>query len=416
MKNEIPHDDEAERALIGACLIEPQRCIPVIVKRLVGSEAFHDLRHKKIFAAINSMETSDVDCVTVNSAVGMFDYLNRCTEACFSTANLESWLEIVEEKHTLRKILKFCHEAIANVESSSPVGEIVDSLEQNVMRLRSVRNDPKSIKALLSEATHVLEHRAIHGDAVTGLPTGLIDLDKLTDGLHRGEMIVVAALPSCGKTALAVNVAMHNALSGNAVGILSAEMRPVQLVIRSVCAEARVNYKKISEEDCIKIQLAVGKIAKAPIYIEQVSGFTIGQIVATARRMKQAHGVVLIVIDYIQLLIGMGDNREQQVASVGRGIKQIAGELDIPVIALSQLNDDGKLRESRAIGQDADSVWLLSNDGDWVPRDQQVVLSVDKCRDGETGKVGLLFRKQYTRFESVSKVTETDYQSPHANE
>ena len=177
----------------------------------------------------------------------------------------------------------------------------------------------------------------------------------------------------------------------------------VQLTVRSICAESHVNFRRITEPDCVKIALSLGKLAKAPVYIESVSGCTIGQIQAITRRMSQRYGVKLIVVDYIQLIAGTGDNREQQIASVGRGLKSIATELSIPVLALSQLNDDGRLRESRSIGMDADSVWILANDGEWQPQIQPVTLTVTKCRDGETGKVLLTFLKSYTRFESSSK-------------
>ncbi len=235
-------------------------------------------------------------------------------------------------------------------------------------------------------------------------------MDKKSDGLHKGELIVLAAPPSCGKTALAVNIAVHNAFAGVSVGILSAEMRPVQLVIRSVCSESRVNFRRISECDVPKMISVVGRMSQSPIHIEQVSGYTIGKVTACARRMKHSQGIQLLVLDYIQLIAGTGDNREQQIASVGRGMKAIASELEIPVIALSQLNDEGRLRESRAIGMDADSVWVISNKGEWQSDVQPVTLCVQKCRDGETGSVDLTFLKTITRFESAThESSETRY-------
>ena len=205
-----------------------------------------------------------------------------------------------------------------------------------------------------------------------------------------------------------MNIAVHNALRGTPSGILSAEMRPVQLVIRSLCAETRVNFRELGEKSIEKIIPVMARFSKSPIFIEKANGFTIGQVQAAARRMKQKHKIELLVVDYIQLISGIGDNREQQIASVGRGLKGIAAELEIPVIALSQLNDDGRLRESRAIGMDADSVWILANDGDWQPKIQPITLKVEKCRDGETGKVKLVFFKENTRFENESKVSEAD--------
>jgi replicative DNA helicase len=409
----IPNDSEAERALIGACLSQPVQCIPIAQREFTSEEAFHDERHKIIWRTIGEMCPTEIDVVTVQSKIGMLEYLNQCVDACFSTANLQTWIQIVREKHILRKVLHLAHNAIKMVNHAEGTTALLDALEADVMKLRIVRSEIKTIKVLVADATHVMEFKAMNGDKITGLSTGLMDLDTLTDGLHGGEMIVVAALPSCGKTALGVNVAVFNALAGNPVGILSAEMRPVQLVVRSLCAESRVNMRRITEGDIVPLQTASVRIANAPIYIEQVSGFTIGQVIATGRRLKQAHGIKLLVLDYIQLITGIGDNREQQVSSVGRGMKMIASELEIPVIALSQLNDDGKLRESRAIGQDADSVWVLTNDGEWQPHSQPITLSVDKCRDGETGKVKLLFQKQHTRFESVSKFHDGEPRKQH---
>ena len=154
--------------------------------------------------------------------------------------------------------------------------------------------------------------------------------------------------------------------------------------------------------------VAAGKISHAPIYIENANGMTIGQVQAMARRLHQKHGIKIILIDYIQLLIGTGDNREQQISSISKGLKAIAIELKCCVLALSQLTDDGKLRESRAIGHDADSVWKLENNGEWQPHTQPIKLVVEKCRDGETGKVELIFQKQFTRFENVAKITDED--------
>ena len=146
-----------------------------------------------------------------------------------------------------------------------------------------------------------------------------------------------------------------------------------------------------------------GKLSNAPIHIENASGMTIGQLTASARRMSQKHGIKIFVVDYIGLILGKGDNREQQIASISKGIKSMAMELNCAVLALSQLNDDGKLRESRAPGQDADSVWKLLNDGEWQKTIQPIKLNVEKCRDGETGVIDLIFKKEHTRFENASK-------------
>jgi replicative DNA helicase len=228
-------------------------------------------------------------------------------------------------------------------------------------------------------------------------------------------LIVVAGFPSTGKTALAVNIAVHCALNKIPAAIFSAEMRPVQLVIRSLCSNARANYHHLFQEDIARMIPEVARLSKAPIFIEPAQGMSIGQVVAVARRLKQKHGIQIVVVDYIQLLSGIGDNREQQVSSISKGLKAMALELEVAVLALSQLTDDGKLRESRAIGQDADTIWKLENEGEWQPKVQPIKINIEKCRDGETGKVDLTFLKEFTRFECVSKFGAVDAQYPHNN-
>lgn len=236
-----------------------------------------------------------------------------------------------------------------------------------------------------------IEQKCLSNGAITGLTTGLVDLDKLTDGLHAGEMIVLAALPSRGKTALAVNIAVLNALRGVPVAILSAEMQPVQLVVRSICSESRTNFQRIQTGDIPKMTAAASAINKSPLYIEQASGFTIGQVQAIGRRLKQKHDIKLMVIDYQQRLTGTGDNTEQRTASISKGVKDLCMELRIPIILLSQVNEAGQTKHARATAEDTDSLWKLDNEGEWQPLIQPVKLNVEKCRDGQTGSVFLTF-------------------------
>ena len=218
----------------------------------------------------------------------------------------------------------------------------------------------------------------------------------------------MAGYPSTGKTAVSVGMAVFNAIRNTPCAVFSAEMRPVQLVVRAICSESRVNFYRVSEENVPTMRVAASKLSSAPLYIEQANRLSMGQVLAIARRLKQKHGIALAVIDYIQLLTGIGDNREQEIADIAKGCKAMAMELDIPVLALSQLTDDGKLRESRAIGQIADSVFKLENIGEWQPSVQPIKLIVEKCRDGATGFVELAFLKEFTRFENATKVEQKD--------
>ena len=412
-----PYAEESERAIIGCCLNLPVVSLPE-AQQFLTAEHFYDLRNQKIWEAINSLPLEKVNVMTVfqklkddktSEQVGGIAYL---CEAQNNVAGLESqlstWLEIVVEKFTLRKIIKTCVDIVGEAYESINANLLLDKVETEILAIRPNQTNATDIKSLVREATHKLEFKATNPDKMGGLSTGLSDLDRLTDGIHGGEMIVVAGFPSTGKTALSVNIAVFNALAGIPTAVFSAEMRPVQLVVRSLCSEARVNYHRITNGDIPKLTTATARLATSKIHIEAANRLTIGQVAARARRLKQKHDIKMIVVDYIQLLQGIGDNREQEISSISKGLKAIALELEVPVLALSQLTDDGKLRESRSIGQDADSVWKLENDGEWQAHVQPIKLRVEKCRDGETGIVNLTFLKTITRFENASKVDYSD--------
>jgi replicative DNA helicase len=275
---------------------------------------------------------------------------------------------------------------------------------------------------------------------LTGIGTGFVDFDKMTTGLHEGEMVVIAARPSVGKTSLAMNIAEHVALELKIpTGVFSLEMTADQLVLRMLCSRSRVNLRSIrdgflAERDFPKLTGAAGKLAAAPLIVDDTSALSILQLRARARRMKQQHGIQLFVIDYLQLLHSTSrkaENRQQEIADISGGIKALAKELAVPIIVLSQLNrevekragEDAKprlsdLRESGAIEQDADLVGLLyretkSKDGedDANEAEQDAIpmkLYIAKQRNGPTGDVALTFLKSYTRFESAAKVALED--------
>jgi replicative DNA helicase len=400
-----PFDESAEKAVIGCCVTTPAESIPEAGLVITTPEFFYDQRCRRAWQAANSLPAENVNVITLadrmapamdRTAAAMF--LGECQEAAFSSANLPSWLDIVQDKFILRRIIAVAGRAMAAAYESSSV-EVLEAFEREALTIRPVKRAESDIRALMGEAIAMIEQRVALGGAISGLSTGLHDLDRKSDGLHPGELIVLAALPSCGKTALAVNIGVHNALAGVPVGILSAEMRPVQLALRSLCSEARVNFKHVTEGDQPALVVQVGRLSRSPLYIQQSNGWTIAQATAQARRWAQQHGIRLLVADYIQRFSAFGENREREIASIGAGFKNIALELGIPVIALSQLNDDGKLRESRALGQDGDSVWKLENDGERQPAVQSVILRIEKCRDGEVGNVPLTFFKTFTRFE-----------------
>ncbi|MFZ1074128.1 MAG: replicative DNA helicase, partial [Verrucomicrobiia bacterium] len=415
-----PNSPEMEIGVLGCQLLDPNQCVNNFIQKFKdGALVHYDLRHQVIQSVILAMfeERKPISIITVQQylkdrgeldQIGGLPYLMQI-EDIPSAANFSYYAGIVEEKYTMRRLIKTCTEIMGRVyEASELPNKILEQAEQEILKIRSAPSIAKDIRELMQGAIDLVEKRATNWDLITGLSTGLADLDKMTDGLHGGEFIVIGASTSCGKTALALNIIVHNALKKIPAGFLSAEMIPVRLALRSLCAESRVNFKKIGDNEIPAMTRAAGRITNSPIHIDSINGFSIGQVRAMARRMKQQHGIKILAVENIQLLSGTGDNREQEIASISRGLKGLALELDIAVLGLSQLNDDGKLRESRAIGHDADSAWIIANDGAWQPKIQPVILKVEKCRDGETGIVNLTFVKEHTRFEQSAKVDESD--------
>jgi replicative DNA helicase len=345
--------------------------------------------------------------------IGGIAYLSSLQDAVPSAANLSYYLDVMTEKATARKMIRLCETAMAKAYTAAEIGPVVDEFEKDALQIRRVASGNNSLKETCRLAVERMQTMFESGGKISGLSTGLHDLDRLTDGMHGGEMIVVAAYPSCGKSALAAQIAVHNAVNHIPAAIFSCEMRPVNLVMRAICAASKINLYDIRDgmanmDDFDRMSRQVSKLSSLPLFIENTNGFSIGQLVALARRMKQQHGIKFAVVDYIQLLSCEAGSREQEISGISKGLKAIAMELDIPVMALSQLNDEGKLRESRAIGQDADSVWKLSNDGEWQPRIQPVKLCAEKNREGATGQINLTFFKEHTRFELAAKVSEED--------
>jgi replicative DNA helicase len=413
-----------EQGVLGCCLISPNECLTECVEKLkAGKEVFYDLRHQEIFETMVAMfdARQPIELVTLQQnlkdrqllgQVGGISYLSELQDSVPSAANLSYYLDVVKEKFLLRKMIQTCSGVVGRIyDYEGDVDTLMDELERTILSIRVVPSVSRSIRDLLNDAMPQIEARAQDWSKIFGLSTGLADLDQMTDGIHSGEFIVIAAPTSCGKTALALQICLDNALNGVPVGFLSAEMQAVKLAIRTVANKARVNMRRLSEPDLMTMTPVMASIAKAPIYLETINGYTIGQVRARARRMKQQYGIKILGVENIQLLTGDGDTREQEVASISRGLKDMALELDIAVIGLSQLNDDGKMRESRAIGHDADSAWIIANNGEWQPKIQPVILKVQKSRDGETGDVPLTFIKENTRFEQFSNFDDVANQS-----
>jgi len=421
-----PHSTDAEAGVIGCMLLDPSACIPAVVESLGEAEAFYDLRHQELFHAMRGMIDAGrpVDPITLPQSLkeagkldraGGLAYLSTLTSNVHSAANLGYWLGIVAEKYALRRMIAAATECIMHIREHEDEAEAALAwCEQRVMDARRKgvnRRDRRDIKDLVVEVVAQLEREHSNPDALTGLSTGLVDLDKATLGLQPGEMTVIAAFPSIGKSALAANIAEHVAIEGKAaVGIFTLEMNAVSVVRRVLQSRARTstrNAHQLAERDFHKLTAASIDIKRTKLMVDDASGLTISEVRARARRMHNQHALSLIVVDYLQLLSAEADSREQEVATISRGLKQMATELGCHVFALSQLNDSGKLRESRAIGQDADGIWKLTkgeDENDDTPTTRRVYLDIEKQRSGLAGvRVALTFLKPCTRFECVER-------------
>lgn len=429
-----PHDTEAEQSVIACILIDSQTCMDTCIEKLpMGPEAFYDLRCRGIYTVALEMhsERMTVDVVTLQARIksnigdyGGLDFIMSLPDFVPSTANLPAYLEIVCDKYLARQALKVCTEVSAKVYSSDlPVSDLLDEFERGVMAIRNQRSQSSvaDIKEVTCDAINRIEQIYSSRGKICGLSTGFPDLDRISDGLHDGEMTVIAGYPGAGKTALAMNIAGHCSVSLKLpVGIFSLEMSALSLVMRFMFAHARINSRDVRDQrmtqgDFRRLTMAAGRISTAPIYIDDSSDLSVYELRARARRMARQHALKLIIVDYLQLLSAIGgsrkvESRQQEVTDISRGIKGMARELGVPVIALSQLNDDGKLRESRAIGQDADQIWILKRDDDNEAQGDAVAVKLEivKARNGPTGFVNLTFLRQFTRFESAAKISRED--------
>ncbi len=450
-----PNSPEAEQGVLGCILLSPNDCLGDCVEKLKddGKEAFYDLRHQTIYETLTLMFNSraPIDLITVQQnlkdrqlleQVGGIAYLAQLQDAVPSAANLAYYLEIVREKFLLRRMIQTCSGVVGKIyDYEGEVDALLDEVEKEVLRVNEsrVQTNVQGVKDLVNHAIGQIEHFFNRKGELSGLATGFHDLDKMTDGLHGGEMIVIAARPSMGKTSLAMNIAEHVALEAKVpVGVFSLEMSAESLVLRMMCSLARVNLRNIrdgfmSEADFPKLHSAAGRLAGSKLFIDASAGLSILQLRARARRMSQQHGIKLFVIDYLQLLHSTArrsqENRQQEIAEISSGIKALAKELNVPVIVLAQLNREiekdksrkprmSDLRESGSIEQDADLVGLLYKPNAGDEEDAAAVadeaegiavnLLIAKQRNGPTGDVNLTFLKPYTRFESAAKFSHED--------
>ena len=389
-----PHDVEAEQAVIGSMLTDKDSVISAV--ETLKDEDFYREDNKVIYGAIMNLYNrgEPVDIITLKDelvslgkfeAVGGLEYLAELPEKVPTTANVDKYIKIVEEKSMLRTLIKTANELIVlGYDQTQEVEDIMDVAEKKIFNVMQRKNQKgySSMKDILVESFTQLEELYNRKQHITGVPTGFADLDYKTAGLHNSDLILVAARPAMGKSAFALNIASYAAVKANVpVAIFSLEMSKEQMGNRILCSEAMVDSNKvrtgkIEDEDWAKLAMASGELSESQIFIDDTPGISIMEIRAKCRKMKLEKNIGLVVIDYLQLVQGSskkGGSREQEISEISRSLKILAKEINVPVIALSQLSRAPEqrpdhrpmlsdLRESGAIEQDADICLLYTSD------------------------------------------------------
>lgn len=433
-----PHDEDAEQAVLGSMLTDNDAVMTAV--EVLKEDAFYREDNKIIYQAILNLysKSEPIDIITLKDElesmgkfeqVGGFEYLASLPDKVPTTANVQKYIKIVEEKSVLRNLIKTANEIIElGYNPTEDVEDIMDGAEKKIFDIMQSKNTKSytPIKDVLVESFTNLEKLYNQKQHVTGVPTQFYDLDDKTAGLHGSELILVAARPAMGKTAFALNIATNAALRANVpVAIFSLEMSKDQLVNRMLCSEAMVDSNKVrtgklDEEDWTKLAEAIGPLSEAGVYIDDTPGISVMEIRTKCRKLKMEKNIGLVVIDYLQLISGSNKrngSREQEISEISRSLKVLAKELNVPVIALSQLSraveqrDDHRpmlsdLRESGAIEQDADIVMFLYRDDYYNKESAEKDIAeviIAKQRGGSTGTVKLYWMGNYTKFVNIER-------------
>ncbi|QPC47908.1 replicative DNA helicase [Mangrovibacillus cuniculi] len=433
-----PQNIEAEQAVIGAIFLEPSAL--TVASELLIPDDFYRVSHQKIFNVMLALNDKGkaVDVLTVTEEllnnneiedVGGVSYLNDLAGSVPTAANVEYYAKIVGEKSLLRRLIRTATSIVQDgYQREGEVEALLAEAEKNIMEVAQRKkggafHDIKDVLVRTYDNIEVLHNRK--GD-VTGLETGFVELDRITAGFQRNDLVIVAARPSVGKTAFALNIAQNVAQrTGENVAIFSLEMGAEQLVMRMLCAEGNINAQalrtgQLTDEDWRKLTMAMGSLSNTGIFIDDSPGIRITDIRSKCRRLKQEHGLGMIMIDYLQLILGSGrssDNRQQEVSEISRSLKALARELQVPVIALSQLSRGvesrqdkrpmmSDIRESGSIEQDADVIAFLYRD-DYYDKETEskniIEIIIAKQRNGPVGTVELAFVKEYNKFVNIER-------------
>jgi len=423
---------------LGAMLIDDEAIGYAI--EILDSSWFYEEAHRRIFSAIVDLynKRKNVDLITLSDklkndglleSVGGIPYLTMIIDMVPTAANVEHYSHIVKEKGILRELIKNATHIISDCyETSGNIAEVVDNAEKLIFEISDLKHRQSShhVKDIVKQSIEKIDSLSKRKEHITGLATGLVDFDRMTSGLQNSDLIIVAGRPSMGKSALAVSIAEHIGIEeGKAVALFSLEMSKEQLVQRMLCSQARVDAHKVrsgflSPQDWPLLTKAAAKLSSSFIYIDDSPAISALELRAKARRLKAHHDVQLVVVDYLQLMRGSSrsESRQQEISDISRSIKALARELNIPIIALSQLSravesrQDHRpmlsdLRESGAIEQDADVVVLLMREEYYSPTEENRGIAeaiVAKQRNGPVGIVKLQFTKEYMRFENLAHV------------
>ncbi|MGM9583061.1 MAG: replicative DNA helicase, partial [Phascolarctobacterium sp.] len=434
-----PQSIEAEQSVLGAMLIDKEAIAKVT--EVLNADDFYREAHRVIFTAMLELYNKNeaVDLITVTDIlrrdnkledIGGIAYITSLANIVLTAANVKYHADIVAEKSILRQLVKVSTEIAAmGYEANDEVGVLLDTAESRILEIsnRKKKADFTPISAVLMDSVQSIEKLLNNKGGLTGIPTGFNDFDKLTSGLHPSDFIILAARPSMGKTALALNIVQNVALRAHkrvggdprSVAFFSLEMSKEQLVNRMLCAEANIDSQRLrigemGDKDWDALWAACDTMSKAKIYIDDTAGITVMDMRSRARRLKAEHGLDLIVVDYLQLMQGSGKrntsgDRQQEVSEISRSLKALARELDVPVLALSQLSRGvearqvkrpmlSDLRESGSLEQDADIVAFLYREDYYNPEteNKHTELIIAKHRNGPVDTVNLFFHKQFT--------------------
>ncbi|HEU18955.1 MAG TPA: replicative DNA helicase [Deltaproteobacteria bacterium] len=437
-----PQNIDAEQSILGGILLDNHAINSVV--EILDITDFYSEAHRKIFSAIIELSerSEPSDLITLSNLlrdrkqidnIGGVAYLASLVDNVPSAAHIAYYSKIVKEKSILRRLIGASTEILMkSYDSASNVNDVLDDAENAIFQISENKIKPSFIplKDLIKDSFKSIERLYEKKALITGVPTGYDDLDQLTSGLQNSDLVIIAGRPSMGKTALAMNIAQNaSTKTGIPVAIYSLEMSREQLAIRMLASEARVDSQRLrkgflGETDWPKLTTAAGTLSDAAIYIDDTPAISVLEMKAKARRLKAEHGLGLIVLDYLQLMRGRDSSmpREQEISEISRSLKSLAKELNVPVVALSQLNRQvesrtdkrpqmADLRESGAIEQDADVILFIYRDevynkSEDNPEKGLAEIIVGKQRNGPTGKVKLSFLNDYTRFENLAKTRE----------